>query len=77
MALHLGDTAPDFSATTTEGDINFHQWMDGKWVVFFSHPADFTPVCTTELGATSQAARRICQAQRASHRHQRGPDRQA
>jgi alkyl hydroperoxide reductase subunit AhpC len=54
MGLHLGDTAPDFSATTTEGNIQFHNWMDNKWVVFFSHPADFTPVCTTELGATSK-----------------------
>ena len=54
MSLHLGDTAPDFSATTTEGNINFHEWMDGKWVVFFSHPADFTPVCTTELGVTAK-----------------------
>jgi len=54
MALHLGDTAPDFSAITTEGQIRFHDWMDGKWVVFFSHPADFTPVCTTELGTTAK-----------------------
>lgn len=53
MALHLGDTAPDFTATTTEGEISFHDWKKGSWCVLFSHPADFTPVCTTELGRTA------------------------
>ena len=54
MSLLLGDTAPDFEAETTEGRIRFHDWAGDDWVVFFSHPADFTPVCTTELGYTAK-----------------------
>ena len=50
MALRLGDTAPNFSAATTEGQVDFHQWLGDSWGVLFSHPKDFTPVCTTELG---------------------------
>lgn len=56
MSLRLGDTAPDFQADTSLGPIRFHNWARGAWTFFFSHPADFTPVCTTEMGRTSQLA---------------------
>ncbi|MEL6767740.1 MAG: peroxiredoxin [Pseudomonadota bacterium] len=55
MSLPLGAIAPDFIAESTEGPIRFHDWIDGKWCVLFSHPKDFTPVCTTELGAVARA----------------------
>lgn len=53
MAIRLGDVAPNFEVDTTEGPIDFHAWQGSSWVVLFSHPADFTPVCTTELGRTA------------------------
>ena len=54
MALQLGDIAPDFTTDTSQGELSFHQWAGDSWVVLFSHPADFTPVCTTELGRVAQ-----------------------
>ena len=54
MSLRLGDTAPDFSASTSIGDIRFHEYLGDSWGILFSHPADYTPVCTTELGRTAQ-----------------------
>ena len=61
MSLQLGDTAPDFTQDSTEGPIHFHQYIEGKWAVLFSHPKNFTPVCTTELGEVARLKREFDQ----------------
>lgn len=60
MSLRLGDTAPNFIAKTSLGDIDFYEYLGDSWGILFSHPADYTPVCTTELGRTACLKRRVC-----------------
>ena len=76
MALQLGDVAPDFEAETTEGRIKFHDWIGDSWAVLFSHPKDFTPVCTTELGYMASIEPEFSQARRQDHRPLGRPARQ-
>ena len=68
MSLRINDTAPDFTAETTKGTVHFHDWLGDSWGVLFSHPKDFTPVCTTELGALAQLEPEFAKTQCQSHR---------
>ncbi|WP_108483172.1 peroxiredoxin [Oceaniglobus ichthyenteri] len=61
MSIRIGDITPDFTAETTNGPIQFHDWIGDQWAFFFSHPADFTPVCTTEMGRTAQLAEQFAE----------------
>ena len=72
MSLRINDIAPDFTAESTQGLIHFHEWIGDNWAVLFSHPKDFTPVCTTELAAVAALEDQFARRERQSHRSQRG-----
>ena len=76
MLLRINDEAPDFTAQTTQGPIHFHEWIGDGWAVLFSHPKDFTPVCTTELGYMAGLEPEIRKAQLQDNRPQRRPGEQ-
>ena len=73
MPLRINDEAPNFTAETTQGTIHFHEWIGDGWAILFSHPKDFTPVCTTELGYMAGLEPEFEQAQHQDHRPERGP----